>query len=175
METIKKTYQLSKTLSFGLTLKNHDRKNKTHQYFKYLIDISTQRIIKDATNNNSKIEQELVTDVSCFVQKDISKEILNRYTMRRLNIIQNVNVGDHSKKCPACESTYVRGFNAQVDIIVCYKCNFQRKWDEYTTTKNNKHLQPHKKLTQNIQFIQNGDDKRAYHFVLKTPKNQNRM
>jgi len=66
METIE--YQFSKTLRFGLTLKDHERKNKTHQTFKDLIGVSAQRIKEDASRDHDKTEQQLVTSVAACVK-----------------------------------------------------------------------------------------------------------
>lgn len=69
METIKNEYQISKTLRFGLTLKEHSRKNKTHQKFKDLIDISAQRIEEGASSDYNKTETELINMVEICVEQ----------------------------------------------------------------------------------------------------------
>ena len=68
-------YQITKTIRFGLTLKQQGKKHQTHQVLLDLLNKSQQKIEETVRKDNNKTEMEFVKNVrDCFSQM---KEYLN--------------------------------------------------------------------------------------------------
>lgn len=63
-EELKNQYQINKTIRFGATLKNSDKKNKSHQELIELVDLSAEHIESKIESVDVKSEEELLAQIS---------------------------------------------------------------------------------------------------------------
>ena len=73
MEDFENKYQITKTIRFGLTLKNTKEKKESHLELKDLVDISQERIITENSKKSNSLTEENFVSLCKNCIKEIEK------------------------------------------------------------------------------------------------------